>query len=147
MLRKLILITFIFFAFIFNTGCSNKEVETKGGLKIYSWNSGLGSINESDLNKQRFSYDINLTNENQKDVYVKSIKPSVNDTIKDRILNKDLIVNVNKNLKSNDTISIKGEIIIDTKGLSKSEILNFEPFIIDIKVSTDEIIDLKKEIK
>lgn len=142
MLIKRVLISFIIFTLILVTGCSNKEVETKGGLKIYGWNSSLGSVDKSNANKQRFSYDISLINENPSDIFVKSLQTIINSTIKDKILDKGLIVNVNKNLKTNGTINIRGEIIIDTKGLSKTDILKLEPFVTDIKVTTDQIIDL-----
>lgn len=42
----------------------------------------------------------------------------------------------------NETIKINGEIIFDTEELSKSDIEKLEPLLRDIKVSTDEIINL-----
>lgn len=41
-----------------------------------------------------------------------------------------------------ETIQINGEIIFDTKGLSKSDIEKLEPLLRDVKVPTDEIINL-----
>lgn len=54
------------------------------------------------------------------------------------------MVVVNKDIKSNETIQINVEIIVDTKGLEKSDIVKLEPFITDIKVPTEEIVSLKQ---
>jgi PBP1b-binding outer membrane lipoprotein LpoB len=141
---KTILIS-ILFIFVIFSGCKNtkSQVQTKGGLKIHNWSSALGSVNETDLDKTKFSYSINLTNQNEKNIYIKSIQPLVNEAIKNKIISNDLIVAINKDIKPNETIEISGELLIDTKGLSKSDIVKLEPFIADIKVSTDETFSLK----
>jgi hypothetical protein len=43
---------------IFLTGCNNvnTQIQSKGGLKISSWSSALGGVNETDLDKTKFSY-------------------------------------------------------------------------------------------
>jgi len=55
---------------------------------------------------------------------------------------------MNKTKTSNDkegsTLSNKN-IVFDTKGLTKQDIEKLEPFITDIKVTTEETIDLKKD--
>lgn len=147
MSKKSTLIIFIFILFIFTffMGCNSKssQSQVKSGLKIYNWSSGLGGVNENDLDKTRFSYSINITNENEKTILIKNIEPSVNETIKSKILSKETVVTVNKDIKPNETIEINGEIIIDTKGLTKSDILKFEPFIKGIKILTEETIEFK----
>ena len=147
MLKKSIMIIAISILciFIFLTGRNNTntQIQSKGGLKISNWSSGLGSVNDTDLNKTKFSYSVNLTNENENTIFIKSIQPSVNEKIKDKIISKDIIVAVNKDIKPNGTIQINGELIVDTKGLTKSDIEKLEPFITDIKVSTEETVSLK----
>jgi hypothetical protein len=130
---------------IFLTGCNSTktQLQTKGGLKINSWSSGLGGVNETNLDKTKFSYSINLSNGNNTNIYVKSIEPLVNEKIKNIILSKDIAVTVNKDVKPGETIQINGEIIIDTKGLTKSDIMKLEPFITDVKISSEETISLK----
>lgn len=142
----IIILISILCIFILLTGCNNTktQAQSKGGLKISSWSTGLGEINETDLDKTKFSYSINLANENEKDIFIKSIQPSVNEKIKNKIISKDNIVIVNKDIKSNETIEINGEIIVDTKGLAKSDIVKLEPFITDIKVSIEETVSLKQ---
>lgn len=131
---------------IFLVGCSeDKEIlKTSGGLKINSWSSSLGGVNDSDLDKTKFTYFLNLTNENQEDIFVNSILPIVSNSIKNRVLSTDISVKINKSIKPNETIEINGDIIVDTKGMNKSGISSLEPFITDVKVSTEEIIKLQK---
>lgn len=145
MSKKLIMIIFSLCIIIFFTGCNNRkvQVQSKSGLKIYNWSSALGGVNENDLDKTKYSYFINLTNDNEKTIFIKSVQPSVNEAIKDKILSKEIVIDVNQNLKPNETIKINGEIIINTKGLEKSDIITLEPFITDIKVSTEETVSLK----
>ncbi|MFT5874850.1 MAG: hypothetical protein ACI8WT_003829 [Clostridium sp.] len=42
-------------------------------------------MNESCLDKSVFFHSINLTNENEKTIFIKSIQPLVNEKIKDKI--------------------------------------------------------------
>lgn len=148
MSKKLIMIIFSLFILVFFAGCNNAkvEVQSKSGLKIYNWSSALGGVNENDFDKTKYSYSISLTNEDEKTIFIKSVQPSVNETIKSKILSKEIVVDVNENLKPNETIKINGEIIIDTKGLGKSDIVTLEPFITDIKVLTEETVSLKRQI-
>lgn len=148
MSKKLIRIIFSLFIFVFFTGCNNTnvQVQSKSGLKIYNWSSALGGVNENDLDKIKYSYSLNLTNENEKDIFIKSIQPSVNEAIKNKVLSKEIVVDVNQNLRPDETIKINGEIIIDTKGLGKSDIVILKPFITDIKVLTEETVSLKRQI-
>jgi hypothetical protein len=142
----LIITAFVFLILLSLAGCSRESAQNqmKGGLGVYSWSSGLGSVNNIDLDKTKFSYSVDLTNENNKSIFIKSIQPVVSDTIKDKMLNNELMVTVNKHVASNETIQVNGEIIIDTKGLNKSDIQKLDPFITDIKVISEEIIDLRK---
>jgi hypothetical protein len=132
-----------FFVLFVGYNSTKAQINIKGGLKINGWSSGLGSVNETDLDKTKFSYSINLTNENEKNIFIKSIQPLVNEGIKNKIISNEMAVDVNKDIRPNETIQINGEIIVDTKGLTKSDIVKLEPFITDIKVSTDETIRLK----
>lgn len=148
MSKKLLIsiIITILCVFLLFIGCTSKnaKIETKGGLTIGNWSSSIGSVNETDLDKTIYSYSVYVTNENEKNVFIKEIQPSVNEAIKNKIISKEIVVNVNKDIKPNETIQIKGEIILDTKGLEKQDIVKFEPFITDIKVSTEETISLKR---
>ena len=71
--KSLIILISILCVFIFFTGCNNSKTQTqsKGGLKINNWSSSLGAVDETDLDKTKFFYSINLTNENEKDIFIK----------------------------------------------------------------------------
>ena len=103
----------------------------------------MGSVNENNLDKQKFSYSISVANKNVKTIFIKSVQPTINERVKNKILSEETIVAVNKDIKPKETIEISGEIIIDTSGLTKEEIVALEPFITAIKISTEENINLK----
>lgn len=137
MVKKSILtiIILILFALICFLGYKNMaiKIEEKGGIK----SNGLAYTVPNNDGKSEFSYGFNLTNTNGKDVFIKSIEPSINETMKNNILSKETIIVVNKNIKPNETIQINGKIFIDTNGLSMN---NIGKLITDIKVSTEETV-------
>lgn len=112
------------------------KVETKGGIK----SNGLSYTIANNNGKSEFSYSINLTNTNGKVIFIKSIQPSINQTMKNNILSNETIIAVNKNIKPNESIQINGEIFIDTKGLPME---NIGKLVENIKVSTEETVILK----
>lgn len=140
----LIIISSIVFMFLlFNVNYNkNTQNQVKDSLTINGWSFGLGSVDEANPDKTKLSYSFNLNNENNKSIFIKSIEPLINEKIKDRIISKGTVVVVNKDIKPNEIIQINGEIIFDTKLLSKSDIEKLEPLLRDIKVSTDEIINI-----
>lgn len=147
MLRKSMipLVIAIIFISVFSASCSAKPaLQAEGGLKIDNWSSALGGVDETDLDKTKFTYSVSLTSRNENTVLVKSIVPLVNDSIANKILGNDMTVVVNKEIKPNETIQISGEIVVDTKGLTKADIAKLEPFITDINVSSEETIHLKQ---
>lgn len=139
MLRKSILTIIILTlcALIFFLGYKNIaiKIENKGGIR----SSGLTYAMPNNNGKSAFSYAFNLTNTNEKDIFIKSIEPSINETMKNNILSSETIIVVNKNIKPNETIEINGNIFIDTNGLSMH---NIGKLITDIRVSTEETVSL-----
>lgn len=111
------------------------NVDTKGGLK----SKGFAYTMPNNNGNSEFSYSFQLTNTNRKTVFIKTIEPLVNETMENKILSKDVVVTVNKNIKPNETIQISGIINVDTRGLFMYDIVKF---ITDIKVSTEEIVSL-----
>jgi len=111
-------------------------VQTKGGLTVNSWSVTFGNLSETGLDKTKFYYYFNITNENKKETFIKSIQLFGNDTMKNMITPKERIIGVNKYIKFNETMEIQGEIIVDTKGLTKADIEKSQLVIKDIKIST-----------
>ena len=124
-------------------GCNPSNPDNMIGLQIYSMTTGVGAADNNDImDKQKLSYSITLTNEENRDIYVKSITPILGDGISNIVITEELTVIVEKSLPANQSLKINDELIIDTEGLSKEEILDLQPFITDIKISTEQIIEL-----
>lgn len=137
MTKKLIvaLILFSLFALICFIGFSLK-IETIGGLK----SKGFTYAVANNSGHSEFSYSIQLTNTNRKAVYIKTIEPLINETMKKKIISKDIVVTVNKAILPNETILVSGVIFVDTKDLIMYDI---GKLVAEIKVSTEETISLK----
>jgi len=114
----------------------NLKIETKGGLKTNSLSYLLADNN----GLSEYSYSVELSNTNGKDIFIKTIEPSFNESIKNKILSKETAVTINKNIKPNGKIQVNGKIIIDTSEIFLQDIQNL---ITDIKVSTEETVKLK----
>jgi hypothetical protein len=124
---------------MFLSGCDkNIRAQSKGGLRIATWSYALGAVSETDPDETKFSYSVELTNENERDIYIKSIEPSPDDKIKSSIIEKSIEVVVNKDIEPDKSIQIKGKFVLNTKGLTKAEIEACEPFVTGFKVSADE---------
>jgi PKD repeat protein len=137
MVKKLviIIITVTLFISIYIAGYVS-NADTKGGLK----SKGLAYTMPNNNGSSEFSYSFQLTNTNSKTVFVKTIEPIVNETLKKNILSKDTVVAVNKNIEPNETIQISGIIVVDTKGLFMYDV---GKFIKDIRVLTEETVSIK----
>ncbi|KOA19195.1 hypothetical protein CLHOM_23010 [Clostridium homopropionicum DSM 5847] len=112
------------------------KIETKGGLET----SSLSYLLADNNGESEYSYSVELTNTNGKDIFIKTIEPSINESIKNKILSKETTVIVNKNIKPNGKIQVNGKIIIDTSEIFAQDIQNL---ITDIKISTEETVKLK----
>jgi len=127
--QKLILVfSLILATFLLTIGCSSPSGDNKAGLQISHMNIGLGAIDNSSTDKQRLVYSVTLTNENNKAIYVQWIEPVLGTKISEKVITEDLKVIVEKEIPANQYLEIDGEFILDTKGLSKKEIISLEPF-------------------
>jgi len=140
---------FIIVGIILLGGCSydSGQIDEKGGLKIYTWSSSIGSDSNLNMDKTNYSFSINLVNENRNDILVKSIEPILGDSVKGIVMNEEILFNVNKTVSQDENCEIAGNLFLDTKGMSKGQIEELEPIITDIKVYSEEIINLKENIK
>jgi len=144
--QKLILVFSLVLAiFLLTIGCSSPSGDNKAGLQIYHMTIDLGAVDNSSTDKQRLVYSVTLTNENNKAIYVQWIEPVLGTKISEKVITEDLKVIVEKEIPANQYLEIDGEFILDTKGLSKKEIISLEPFITGIKVTLGKTINLKLE--
>lgn len=126
-------------------GCNTSNPVSKTGLQIYDMSTALGAVDNNNIDKQKLSYSVTVTNEENREIYVKSIKPILGNGISSKVITEDLTVMVEKSIPANKSLTINGEIIINTEGLSKVQILDLEPFITDFKIVFEQIIELKSK--
>jgi hypothetical protein len=129
--------------FIVLASCSDqKHAEqpiTQDGIVLSSLSTALGGQpDETEL-----TYFVNISNKTNKAVLVKSIEPLLEEPLKSKVLIKDLVYEVNKEVNSNSTISITGKFRFDTKGLSKESILALNPNVKEFKLITEQTIGNK----
>ena len=118
------------------SGCSSfvTEDEKNEGLEFSNYHYGIGSIDKTDtFDKQKFQYDITISNKHKTKIKKESIEIVLTDWINEKQTDKK-ITEMNFD---NDNLIIKGYVIFDTKGLTKEQIVSHEPFINGVKVVTD----------
>jgi len=124
-------------------GCltkANNNIGKKTGMHMDYMVTGLGSLDDSHLNKQKLTYTAAISNYNSSTVYVRWIKPVLGNGIKDKVISENLAITVNKKITANHSLKISGDLIINTQGLSKKQIADLEPYIVGIRVNSDQII-------
>lgn len=141
--KILILFCAIISVLLLLVGCkindsSNGSGKSQNGLQVTDMSTSLGAVGDS-LDKTKFSYTVQIYNKENEDIYITWVEPILGEGVKDRLISSDLKVDVEKTVSANENIEIKGEIIFDTKGMTKQQITELEPFIIGIKVSSEKI--------
>lgn len=116
-------------------GCTNKS-QSNNGISINSIQTSIGAIEENtnDIENQSFKYTVQLTNNEDDDLKIISIEPILTEKFEKLVSSKDLIKNINEIISKNDYLEVSGEIIFNTKGMSKEEIESMQPFIKEIKI-------------
>ena len=123
-------------------GCAKEQKSLDGkGIKILSLVSTRAGVKgeENNFDKQRFIYYLTLHNYEDENFFVKSVEPVFGEKIQDRIVSKNVKVLVNREIKSKQSLSVSGEIIIDTENLSKEEIIAIEHYIKEFKIVEKEL--------
>lgn len=115
----------------------NQRIAAKGGLKTGGFTYTMADNN----GKSEYNYSIKITNTNGKAIFIKKIEPYINETIINKILSKDTVIVVNRNLNPNESIWVTGQLSVDTKGLFLQDIV--KNMITDIKVTTEENVSIK----
>jgi hypothetical protein len=142
--KILTLLWIMVFVLILLTGCNlsdsaNNSIK-QNGLQVSDMLTALGAVGDS-LDKTKFSYTITIYNKEDEDIYISQVEPILGKDAKDRLISSDLKVDVEKTVSANESIEIKGEIILDTKEISKQQIVELEPFITGIKVLSEKVIN------
>jgi hypothetical protein len=117
-------------------GCS-RSVEVKNPsspeeLVISSITQGLGGQPENSVLK----YEVTLSSKANKAYFIKSIEPILSEEIRSRLLDKQITVQVNKEIPPSSDIKIEGKFEFNTKGLNKEEITKLTPNVKAFNVET-----------
>jgi hypothetical protein len=130
-------------------GCSravNVEDKQTIGLDISSMSTGIGAVNTNNNSHdiQRFSYSINLANNDKDAAFIKEVTLVLPKAFEETLVTKQLTITVNKDISPKSTIEIKGALDFKANNLSKDDIMKLDPRILSIKVTNERTISLEK---
>ena len=128
---------------LLSTACSNDSEINKQGIEINSLSTSIGAVgsNTADFETQSFKYNITLTNYEATDINIVSVKPMLSEKFLERVSNEDTIIQVNRIIPQGSSLDVAGEIIFDAKGLTKEQIIGLEPFVKEVKIIEERIIN------
>lgn len=140
-LRNHILSVFIVFLIGLAVGLSVpmfgvQNVETSDGLVVVESTTSLGALDENNTNIQIYSYNFTLYNGNEHKFLIKTFEPEFSQNFSDIVITKNTTQIVNKSIEPECSIQIKKDIRLNTTGLSKEELLELEPFIQRINITS-----------
>lgn len=132
-----ILLICITFSLISCKVSSGKSEIMDDGIVINQTSTSLGG-ESPDITE--VSYSVNLQNKLGKPILIISIQPVVSKDLQDRLIDDSIRLEVNKEIASNESEEVSGYFKIDTKGLSKEEIMKFELAIREYKIQTEQFV-------
>lgn len=143
------LLVLVIIVSLITIGCS-RAVDVKGtqtiGLDISSMITAIGAVdqNNNSHDLQRFSYIINLANNDKDTAFIKEVNLVLPKEFEEALVTKQLPVTVNTEVAPKSNIEIKGSMDFKANGLSKDEIIKLNPKILSIKVTNERTISLEK---
>jgi len=144
MKAKIIPLFLILVILLLLAGCKGQvQLQQENGLQIHNLSTAIGAVDSSNSDEQKVSYSFSITNSSNAEVYIKSTEPIVSDPVKEKILSGTTSLDVNKSVQANSTIQLTGELRLNTKGLSKSDIVKLEPMIKGFDVITEQNVYIK----
>jgi hypothetical protein len=117
------------------TGCISSQARGPAGLQITGMSSSIGGV-EGQLAKQKFNYTFTVQNNGSQEIFIQSMSPVLSTSIAGKVLNEQISVPVNKAIAPEQRIDISDELWLDTRNLSKEEIVALEPFITGINLNS-----------
>ena len=129
--------------FLLLAGCSGNNALNTMGIEINSLTSSIGAVGENtnDFETQSFKYIMTLTNNDASDIKIVSVEPVLSQEFQDRVSDRDTVIHVNKTVIKGSSLDVSGEIVFDAKGLTKEQIISMEPFIKEIRIIEERIIN------
>jgi hypothetical protein len=123
--------------------CSNNNERDKAGIEISSITTSIGAVgkNANDFETQSFKYTITLINNESADMSIVSVKPVLSEKFLERASKVNVEIQLDKVIPKGGSLEVSGEIIFDTKGLTKEQVISLEPFIKEVKIIEERTIN------
>lgn len=134
---KKILILMLAVMILLNTACSGNAGERRPGIEITGITSSIGAVgnNTANMEEQSFSYIVTLKNNEPQELSILSIEPVLSAGFRERALGGTAPVQVNGVIPAGGSMEVSGEITFDAKGLSKEQIIDMEPFVVEVEIT------------
>jgi hypothetical protein len=110
-------------------------------LRIMESSASIGMFNENNSDQQLYSYSFLLHNGRGQPVHIDTIEPVFGADISSRIIAENTSLAINRTISPDSSITVEGQTVFDTTGLTKEDIVRFEPFIDHVAVRSTEIVD------
>lgn len=142
MLKKVSILILIAILLLF-AACSKDSTVSKPGIEINAISTSIGAVgtNTNDIEIQSFKFTITMTSNEAADISIVSVKPVLSEKFLERASNGDVAIQVNKVITKGSSLNVSGEIIFDAKGLTKEQIISMEPFVKEVKIIEERIIN------
>ncbi|MNU83358.1 hypothetical protein D3C71_730570 [compost metagenome] len=140
-MRRYFSLFLIFICMYMLCSCSNNQSENvvDEGLVINSISFGLGG----ELDNTLVTYNFNIWNKTRKAILIKSIEPIINETLKQRVIDSKLILEVNKTINGTSSENFTGSFSLNTKGIDKQGIENLNIQLQKFRIITEQVLGIE----
>ncbi|MNX56850.1 hypothetical protein D3C86_876540 [compost metagenome] len=140
-MRRYLSLFLIFICMYMLCSCSNNQSENvvDEGLVINSISFGLGG----ELDNTLVTYNFNIWNKTSKAILIKSIEPIINETLKQRVIDSKLILEVNKTINGTSSENFTGSFSLNTKGIDKQGIENLNIQLQKFRIITEQVLGIE----
>ncbi|MEK4370016.1 hypothetical protein [Paenibacillus sp. FSL R5-0473] len=129
------------------SGCSSNSVKTdkiiEDGLNINSISIGLGG-SEEDEGITVVTYHFNLWNRTNKSIILKTVEPIISNEIQERLIDRDIRLDINKKIDGNTSEALTGTFKLDTKGLDKEGIIKLNINVKKFNIAFEQVIGINE---
>jgi hypothetical protein len=151
LMRKIVLIVLIisiFIVYFFSISktfskISGEKSRDEAGIKITDITTGLGSY-EKDPELQECTYTLNLINNSNNNIFIKSITPVFSEHFEELLIDDDYEFEINSSIESQGSMLIKDKVVFSMKGMSKADIDKISPYIMGVDIIIKETLIMDK---
>ncbi|OAB40373.1 hypothetical protein [Paenibacillus antarcticus] len=121
---KLLTISILIVIVIMTLSFFNLNINYHGSAVYVS--SSVASLEQLEVDANilhSLTYEVNITNTNKRSTMVKNLKANFSNSVLSRVESGDIVVKINKKLKPDETITIKGKFEINVSGSTDEEII------------------------